>query len=117
MRKLVVSFFIIYIVTSSSFSVGCQETFNVLDYGAVGDGQNDDSEVSYSFLCIFCFVMIFLLFIINNFIFCLKGFLEGMECFMCSKGGTYTCSTKGENIPSAANKILRSLQIRGLYPC
>lgn len=74
MGKLVVSFFIIYIVTSSDFSVGCQETFNVLDYGAVGDGQNDDSEVSYSILCIYVFffllfLMILLLFIINNFIY------------------------------------------------
>lgn len=61
--------------------------------------------------------MIFLLFIINNCIFCMKGFLEGMECFMCSKGDTNTSSTKGENISFAANKILRSLQIQWLYPC
>ncbi|KAK9921866.1 hypothetical protein M0R45_030362 [Rubus argutus] len=55
MRKLVVSFFIIYIVTSLSFNVGCQETFNVFDYGAVGDGQNNDSEAflkAWNALCV-----------------------------------------------------------------
>ncbi|KAM5558860.1 putative polygalacturonase [Rosa sericea] len=47
MRKLLASFLIVCIfTTSSNFNVGyCQETFNVLDYGAVGDGQTDDAEI------------------------------------------------------------------------
>ncbi|PRQ44656.1 putative polygalacturonase [Rosa chinensis] len=56
MRKLLASFLIVCIfTTSSNFNVGyCQETFNVLDYGAVGDGQTDDSEAflkAWSDLC------------------------------------------------------------------
>ncbi|XP_062005898.1 probable polygalacturonase At3g15720 [Rosa rugosa] len=47
MRKLLASFLMVCIfTTSSNFNVGyCQETFNVLDYGAVGDGQTDDAEI------------------------------------------------------------------------
>ncbi|PRQ44650.1 putative polygalacturonase [Rosa chinensis] len=56
MRKLLASFLIVCIfTTSSNFNAGyCQETFNVLDYGAVGDGQTDDSEAfltAWSALC------------------------------------------------------------------
>lgn len=39
-----------------------QTTFNVLQFDAIGDGQTDDSEVSFSI----CRVCIFVSFVINN---------------------------------------------------
>ncbi|KAK9923466.1 hypothetical protein M0R45_031884 [Rubus argutus] len=45
MSYVLVSLLIFYIIASSNFSLGYgQTTFNVLDYGAVGNGQIDDSK-------------------------------------------------------------------------
>lgn len=47
MSYVLVSLLIFYIIALSNFSLGYgQTTFNVLDYGAVGNGQIDDSKVS-----------------------------------------------------------------------
>ncbi|PRQ51085.1 putative polygalacturonase [Rosa chinensis] len=45
MRNILVNLLMFYSIASSNFSFGHgQTTFNVLDYGAVGDGDTDDSE-------------------------------------------------------------------------
>ncbi|KAM5579171.1 putative polygalacturonase [Rosa sericea] len=45
MRNMLVNLLMFYSIASSNFSFGYgQTTFNVLDYGAVGDGDTDDSE-------------------------------------------------------------------------
>ncbi|RXH88669.1 hypothetical protein DVH24_000268, partial [Malus domestica] len=49
MRNALVIGFLILCIASSNFSIGRGlTTFNVLDYGALGDGKTDDSKVSFS---------------------------------------------------------------------
>lgn len=45
-----ISFLFLVIVASSSFGIGYGQngTFNVLDFGALGDGVEDDSQVNNS---------------------------------------------------------------------
>lgn len=49
MRNALVIGFLILCISSSNFSIGRGLTiFNVLDYGALGDGKTDDSKVKFS---------------------------------------------------------------------